>query len=259
MAWCHVGTCPRSSREIGPSPDYLEELGPELHTQVVHECHPLLAGLTEEWVHGTYIPFFQLAGSAPGKRKGKHSYTRSKSTATKVQRCNSLSPPRGEPGEPLFWVVTAWSLWVSSHRGVRCCAGPHTAGKGSLGGRTSSGPSSTPAISMEALRVESSSPNWLCKGKTARKGDVVQWVKMQTEPAGRQAAERSTAEREKQHPSSLACQLRLPLCLFQFSCCCGPILAQMLLDALSLVPPPCASLLRPLQHNVISSLGTAQL
>lgn len=115
MAWCHVGTCPRSSGEKGPSPDHLEDQGPEVHTQVVHECHPLLAGLAEEWVHGTYIPFFQLTGSAPGKRKRKHSYTRSKSTAMKVQRCNSLSPPsfKGEPGEPLFWVVTAVELGPS--------------------------------------------------------------------------------------------------------------------------------------------------
>lgn len=65
MAWYHMRTCPCSSRE---------ELGPETHTQVVHECHPLLASLIEEWVHGTYIPFFQLAGSAPGKRKRKQLY-----------------------------------------------------------------------------------------------------------------------------------------------------------------------------------------
>lgn len=105
MAWCHIRTCPWSSGKKGPSPAHLEELGPEIHTQVVHECHPLLAGLIEEWMHGTYIPFFQLAGSAPGKRKGKHSYTRSKSTAMKTQRCNGLSSSsfRAEPGDPPFW------------------------------------------------------------------------------------------------------------------------------------------------------------
>lgn len=63
----------------------------------------------------------------------------------------------------------------------------------------------------------------------------------------------------EQHPGCPACRLCLPLCLFQFSCGCGPILAQVLLDILCLVPPPRASLFWPLQHNVISSLGAAQL
>ena len=112
MAWCHMRTCPWSSREKGPSPAYLEELGPETHTQVAHECHPPLAGLTEEWVHGTYITFFQLAGSAPGKKKGKHSCTRSKSTAKKAQRCNGSPHPASEqsPGNPLFGLLQPLSL-----------------------------------------------------------------------------------------------------------------------------------------------------
>lgn len=63
----------------------------------------------------------------------------------------------------------------------------------------------------------------------------------------------------EQHPGCPACRLCLPLCLFQFSCGCDPILAQVLLDILSLVPPSRASLFWPLQHNVISSLGAAQL
>lgn len=63
----------------------------------------------------------------------------------------------------------------------------------------------------------------------------------------------------EQHPGCPACRLCLPLCLLQFSCGCGPILAQVLLDILCLVPPSRASLFRPLQHNVISSLGAAQL
>lgn len=82
---------------------------------------------------------------------------------------------------------------------------------------------------------------------------------MQIESAGCQAAEHCTADRGEQHPGCPACRLCLPLCLFQFSCGRGPILAQMLLDALSLVPPPCASLFWPLQHNVVCSLGAAQL
>lgn len=104
-----------------------------------------------------------------------------------------------------------------------------------------------------------SSPNWLFKGETTRKGDVVQRVETHIEPAGCQAAEQCTADGGKHHPVYLACSMCLPLCLLQFSCGCGPILAQVLLDTLSLVPPPCASLFWPLQHNVISSLGAAQL
>lgn len=62
-----------------------------------------------------------------------------------------------------------------------------------------------------------------------------------------------------QQPDESSAPAALPLCLLQFSCGCGPVLAQVLLDILSLMPPPCASLFWPLQHNVISSLGAAQL
>lgn len=90
--------------ERGPSPTYLEELGPEMHTQVVHKCHPLLAGLTVERVHGAYISFFQLADSAPGKKEKQHDYTRSQSTATNAKRYSASFPnPEGRSQEnPYF-------------------------------------------------------------------------------------------------------------------------------------------------------------
>lgn len=132
---------------------------------------------------------------------------------------------------------------------VRGCTQPHSAEKGSLAGRNSCAPSNTPAIRGKALWMEGSFPKLLCKGETTRKGNVVQ------RPGCRAMYNRLG----KQHPDCPACRVCLPLCLFQLSCGRGPILAQVLLDILCLVPPSCASLLRPLQHNVISSLGAAQL
>lgn len=37
-------------------------------TQAIHECHPRLTGLTENWVQSSYVPLLQLASSAPVKR-----------------------------------------------------------------------------------------------------------------------------------------------------------------------------------------------
>lgn len=64
---------------------------------MVHECHPLLAGLIEDWVHGTYIPFFQLACSAPGKSS---TVTPHESTTMKAQKS-----PEQRLGKPLFGLL----------------------------------------------------------------------------------------------------------------------------------------------------------
>lgn len=134
------------------------------------------------------------------------------------------------------------SPWVCSRR---CCVGKGPQGE----------PAVLPAATqITALCVEGSSPSWLCKGDTARKGDVAQRVEMHKEPGGCQAGELCAATPQLPGHSSHS-----PLCLFQLSRGCGPILAQVLLDVLCLVSPPCASLFWPLQHNVISSLGAAQL
>lgn len=90
-----------------PSPSGNEELGPETHTQVVHECHPLLAGLIEERVYSTYISFFQLAGSAPGKKEGrKEAVIPDQSPAMKTQKCNGPLPASEQsPGSLLFGLL----------------------------------------------------------------------------------------------------------------------------------------------------------
>lgn len=92
MAQC----CVKKERKAHPQP--------EIHTQVVHKCHPLLARLIEERVHGAYISFFQLAGSAPGSKEMQHNYTRSQSSATKARRYSGSFPdPEGKSqGNPYF-------------------------------------------------------------------------------------------------------------------------------------------------------------
>lgn len=157
-------------------------------------------------------------------------------------------PPssRAEPRESPFWVAIV----------LEFCP-PGSAAIGVVQGRDlwQGEPAVLPApIQITALCVEGSSPSWLCKGDTARKGDVPQRVEMHKEPGGCQAGElcAATPQLPGHSPHS-------PLCLFQLSRGCGPILAQVLLDILRLVSPPCASLFWPLQHNVISSLGAAQL